>query len=479
VPTHRVVHELPFDSDRKRMTVVTLDPLGRELAHVKGSADVLLPLCVGRHTSNGIEPMSDAARRDILRVAEEYSRKGLRVLAIAHRELSAGRASGPDAHGLDSLEEELTFLGLVAMLDPPRDGVKGAVAECQRAGVGVVMITGDHPLTATAIASELGFWDEGALVVTGQDLTTMSDEALREKAPHVRVFARVTAEQKLRIVAAYKALGEVVAMTGDGVNDAPALREAHIGVALGQSGTHVAREAADMVIADDNFVTIVDAVREGRAIYRNIKKFIFFLLSANAGLVVAVFVGSLLPRVEPLTPLMILWINLVTNGLPALALGVDPPDARQMREPPRKTTEGLLGRREALGIGFVGLWMGLCALAFFYLPYTALASSAQCRALAFSLLALCPLAHALNCRSPRESLFVAKPFLPKALVICIFLSAAIHSVSILVPTLHPVFRTFPLTQSDVLWLGVLSLSILPAVELMKWIDRRTTWFGTT
>src|SRR5678815_2249423 len=216
------------------------------------------------------------------------------------------------------------------------------------------MITGDHKLTAMAIAKELGLWDEGAIALTGSELEKLSDEQLADRVDSVRVFARVTAEQKLRIVKAFKSRGHVVAMTGDGVNDAPALREAHIGVAMGRGGTDVARQAADLVLADDNFATIVEAVREGRAIYRNIQKFIFFLLSSNMGLLVAVFVVSFFGKWPPLTPLMILWINLVTNGLPALALGVDPPDPHLMEEPPRPRDERLVGLRELLGMIYVG-----------------------------------------------------------------------------------------------------------------------------
>ena len=244
------------------------------------------------------------------------------------------------------------------MIDPPRPGVKEAIQTCHEAGVRAVMITGDHKLTAVAIARELGLWDDGAMALSGSELEEMSDDDLVRRVDSVRVFARVTAEQKLRIVRAFKKQGHVVAMTGDGVNDAPALREAHIGVAMGRDGTDVAREAADMVLADDNFATIVDAVREGRAIWRNIQKFIFFLLSSNMGLLVTVFIAALSPDLPALSALMILWINLVTNGLPALALGIDPPDGSQMMEPPRKPREGLLGTREYVGIFVVGIIMG-------------------------------------------------------------------------------------------------------------------------
>ncbi len=336
------------------------------------------------------------------------------------------------------------------------------------------MITGDHKLTAMAIANELGLWDEGAVALTGTELEKLSDAAARRRASSdVRVFARVTAEQKLRIVDAFKRRGHIVAMTGDGVNDAPALREAHIGVAMGKDGTDVAREAADMVIADDNFATIVEAVREGRAIWRNIQKFIFFLLSSNAGLLVTVFVVSFFTNLHPLTPLMILWINLVTNGLPALALGVDPPDATQMREPPRKSTAGLLGLRDWLGMAFVGGWMGTAAMVCYLLPlrHGDMLGLKHARAMAFSLLALSPLFHAFNCRSATQSVLKLRPRLPLALMGAVVVSAGIHLFAVLVPSLRPVFQTFAMSPAEWGLLFLLSASIIPAVEVMKLAQR--------
>jgi Ca2+-transporting ATPase len=464
--THKLLKELPFDSDRKRMTVLTLDAKGREVAHSKGSADVLLPLCASFEMDDGYKPLTDADRKRILDHAEQMSRKSLRVLAVARRIVAERNGEGETSD--HEMETELTFVGLVGMIDPPRNGVKEAVAACTAAGVRAVMITGDHKLTAVAIAQELGLWEKNALALTGADLEKMSEPDLDAKVESVRVFARVTAEQKLRIVKAYKARGDVVAMTGDGVNDAPALREAHIGVAMGKNGTDVARQAADMVIADDNFATIVDAVREGRAIYRNIQKFIFFLLSSNAGLLVAVFAASFM-SVPPLTPLMILWINLVTNGLPALALGIDPPDPTQMHEPPRKATGGLLHRREYTDMAFVGMWMGCAALLVALWPWGNIGAPGlfEERAAAFSLLALSPLFHAFNCRSAIFSMFQLRPLISKPLVVAVLASAAIHLVAVAVPSLRPVFRTFTMRASEWLIVIALSASIIPAVEMLK------------
>jgi P-type Ca2+ transporter type 2C len=483
-PSHQVLKEIPFDSDRKRMTVVTLDETGKEIAHTKGSADVLIPRCVHQLTMDGLDLLDDAKRDVILAEAERMSELSLRVLAVARRELSArggvenAKSSEPptsseDRPSADHIEQRLTFLGLVGMIDPPRRGVKEAVRACAEAQVRAVMITGDHKLTAVAIAKELGLWDEGAIALSGSELEKLSDQALLDRIDNVRVFARVTAEQKLRIVKAFKAHGHVVAMTGDGVNDAPALKEAHIGIAMGKDGTDVAREAADMVLADDNFATIVDAVREGRAIWRNIQKFIFFLLSSNAGLIVTVFVASVMPSWSGLRPLMILWINLVTNGLPALALGIDPPDPTQMMEPPRKATSGLLGAREYLGIAVVGVLMGGLAILCYVWPWNVegkILPDYAC-AMAFSLLALSPLFHALNCRSATASIFAMRPLFPAPLILAVVISGAIHLVALVFPSLREVFRTFSLGSYEWVVLLALSASIIPMIELLKVLQR--------
>jgi Ca2+-transporting ATPase len=477
------VTELPFDSDRKRMTVITRDKTGRTIAHVKGSADVLLPLCVKISGDSGPRALTDEDRKQILAEADRMSAKAMRVLALCRRvrkdavslELTmpgTGPISANLGNGAEDVERELTFLGLVAMMDPPRAGVREAVSDCRKAGIRAVMITGDHRLTATAIAKEIGLWDEGDEAITGAELTETSDEQLTARIMNLRVFARTTAEQKLRIVRAFKARGHVVAMTGDGVNDAPALREAHIGVAMGRGGTDVARQAADLVLADDNFATIVHAVREGRAIYRNIQKFIFFLLSANMGLLVAVFTVSFFKAWPPLTPLMILWINLVTNGLPALALGVDPPDEHLMREPPRNPDEGLLRRRDYFGILYVGVVMGALAIGLYAFEAQTEDALLHTRAMAFSLLALSPLFHALSCRSPVQSILQMRPLFSVPLFLAIAVSAAIHLVAVLVPSLRPVFRTYAMSGNEWLLLLGLAALIIPAVEAAKLVYRR-------
>jgi P-type Ca2+ transporter type 2C len=468
----RLVKELPFDSDRKRMTVITLDADGREVAHVKGSVDVLLPRCVKLDHQGGSRELTDDDRTSIQAIADEMSSRALRVLALCRRVRPQGDP-----------EDELTFLGLVGMMDPPRAGVLEAVRDCAKAGIRVVMITGDHRLTAVAIAKEIGLWMPGDEAMTGSELSALSDEELAGRVMSIRVFARTTAEQKLQIVRALKSLNQVVAMTGDGVNDAPALKAAHIGIAMGKMGTDVARQAADLVLADDNFATIVAAVREGRAIYRNIQKFIFFLLSSNMGLCVAVFATSFIGGWTPLTPLMILWINLVTNGLPALALGIDPASPLQMEEPPRGLGEVLLDKMAYWGILYVGGVMGALSLVYYvkaadlWPGMTPAEQMSRASAIAFSLLALSPLVHAFSCRSETRSLVSLRPLIAIPIVLAVALSAGIHLVAVLVPALRPVFKTYELSGTEWLLLLGMSLAIVPAMEIWKAVLRLITGVG--
>jgi Ca2+-transporting ATPase len=482
-----VLRELPFDGDRKRMSVAVgaADDPGARTLWVKGSPDTLIPRCRAAVRPDGAEtPLDDAGRRALLDRTEALAADAFRVLALARRALpepgSAGEPELADADP-DELERELAFLGLVAMHDPPRAEVREAVAQTQAAGIRVVMITGDHALTGVAIARELGFWREGDVALGGAELAAMDDAALDARIPLVSVFARVSAEQKLRIVRAFRRIGWVAAMTGDGINDAPALREAPIGIAMGRGGTDVAREAADMVLADDNFATIVAAIREGRAIFRNIQKFVFFLNSSNAGLVIAVIVGSFLPSVPQLTPLQLLWINLVTNGLPALALGVDPPEPKQMEEPPQEALEPIVGPLEIGGILAVGALMGAAALGMMMLPeqapglFTGATSEAQgleARTMAFALLAVSPLFHAFNCRSRRRSLLGLPLFGNPYLWAAVGVSFLVQLVTIVWPPLHPIFRTVGLSGAE--WGVVLAAAALPIpmVEVLKFALRR-------
>ncbi len=463
---------IPFNSARKRMTVVTrerVEGVDRVVSRSKGAIDVLLPLCTHALSEGGaVVALDDARRAAIQTEADAMSSRALRVLAMAERTLDGDIADREES------ERNLTYLGMVGMIDPPRAEVRSAVELSRVAGIRVVMITGDHPVTAVAIAKELGLWRDDAKVLTGDDLRRMDDAELSAALPTVRVFARVDPEHKLRIVQLLQARNDVVAMTGDGVNDAPAIKQAAIGVAMGRGGTDVAREAADMVLQDDNFATIVEAVREGRAIYRNIQKSIFFLLSSNAGLCIAVFVASFFTpqQVPPLTALQILWINLVTNGLPALALGVDPPEAGQMQESPRAPDAPIMGRADWVGILVVGVLMAAAAMAIYALPiwsgHTAHEIERSKLSMVFTLLALSPLAHAFNCRSRTASIFKLGVFSNPLLVAAVVVSAAIHLMALVVPGLQPVFRTdHHWTGMEILATVGLSLLPVPVIELAK------------
>lgn len=462
-------HERPFDSDRKRMSVIPSAAPGQaSVAYIKGAPDALLPRCAFVRRGVGVVPLDDATRVALMERAEAHAHGAYRTLALAEK---------PDPG--DNPEEGMVLLGLVAMLDPPRPTAARAVAECRAAGIRVAMITGDHLATAVAIAKDLGFFDADDQAVRGDELDAMSDQELEARARDIAVFARASAEQKLRIVRALQKRGEVAAMTGDGVNDAPALREAAIGVAMGKGGTDVAREAAEMVLADDDFATIVAAVREGRAIFENVRKFIVFLNGSNAGLVLTVIVASFFPWLQ-LTPLQLLWVNLVTNGLPALALGLEPAEPGQMDRPPRPAAEGVLQGRELAIIVGVGALMGLSALAVYALPELApelfpdvTKAAEQARTMAFSLLAFSPLFHAFNARSPNTSLFALGLFTNRWLWLAVLTSAGLHCLAVFVPPLHPLFHTTTLSSAQ--WGVVVGLAALPipVVELGKAVARLT------
>lgn len=466
---HSRIAEVPFDSERKRMAVLVRGAAGELAVHVKGSVESVLPLCSRYRDADGERPLTQEDCQAIEREVERMSATALRVLLLARKPASGERLE----------ESDLTFLGLVGMLDPPRPGVPEAVAACHQAGVAVVMITGDHPGTAAAIAREIGMLKAGDEILTGTALAGLSDEELRARCVHTRVFARTTAAQKLNIVRAFQKSGHVVAMTGDGVNDAPALREAHVGIAMGRDGTEVARQAADVILTDDQFVTIVAGIREGRAIYHNIQKFIVYLLSSNVALALAVFGTQFSTEALPLTALMILWINLVTNGLPALALGIEPPDPAQMRAAPRQLVNQLFTRIDYLGIGLAGLVMGLLALGLYAAPqWTLLVDPHKARTLAFAVLGFAPLFHVWNCRSRDRSLFSQRPLFSVPLIGAALLSGVIHLTSLAVPFLRPIFHTYPLSSMDWLVVVVLSSSIIPAIELSKLLGRRLLRAGS-
>lgn len=435
----RRVAEIPFDPERKRMSVV-YETQGRRRAYVKGAPDMLLNLCTSLFLEGKVIPLTSDWRRRILEQNEQMARGALRVLALAYRDLPDGLALTAEA-----TERDLTFIGLMGMSDPPRPEAKEAVQVCHRAGIKAVMITGDHRLTAQAIARELGLPAEDSNVITGTELEALTDKELVVRVKDISVYARVSPFHKLRIVQALKRNGHIVAMTGDGVNDAPAIKEADIGIAMGQSGTDVAKEAADMILADDNFATIVAAVEEGRNIYANIRKFIRYLLSCNVGEVLTMFMAAVMGLPLPLVPIQILWMNLVTDGLPALALGVDHAESDIMARPPYRAEESIFARGLSWRILTLGTQIGLATLAVF-VAGLALGEGdlTTARTLAFTTLVFAQLFAVFECRSEVHSPFDVGYFSNKYLVLAVASSVVMQLVVIYVPLLQLVFDTAPL-----------------------------------
>ena len=459
--------EIPFDAERKMMTIIRRTADGN-MAYVKGAPDVLLPRCTHRLTLDGlIEPLSEQQRQAILKTNASLAQQALRVLAVAHRRL--------DDHGMnlstDAVEQDLVFLGLLAMKDPLRPEAAEAVRLCRQAGITTVMITGDHKETAVAIARELGLHHEDGIALSGSEINNLTDEQLVRCVERVAVYARVSAEHKLRIVQAWKRRGAIVAMTGDGVNDAPAIKAADIGVAMGLSGTDVTNEAADMVVTDDNFASIAAAVEEGRGVFDNIRKTVHFLLSCNVSEVLVMLFATLLGLPLPLLPIQILWMNLVTDGIPALALAVDPKAPDLMKRPPRRPEARLLDGGRLLAIGGEGLMLGLIALgAFSYSLYGLHQEIDQARTVAFTVMVVAQLVHVFNCRSERLSLFQLGVGTNRALVWAFLLSLVVQVAVLTVPAAAPIFKVASLPVED--WLlmgamGVLPFLIMEAIKLLR------------
>ncbi|MCA9639738.1 MAG: cation-translocating P-type ATPase [Polyangiaceae bacterium] len=453
--------ELPFDADRKLASaVVELD--GPRL-FVHGAAEAVLGRTTRLWRAGEKCGLESADKQRLSEVQSEWGKAGLRVLALAERSLKADAGASDD-----QLEQGLCLLGLVGLSDPPRPEVRAAIEKAARAGVRTVMITGDHPVTAQAIAREVGIGGEAPQVLPGSELEQLTDEELQSRAESVSVVARATAAHKLRFVEALQKRGHIVAMTGDGVNDAPALRAASIGVAMGQSGTDVAREAGDLVLADDNYTTIVAAIEEGRTIFANIRRFILFLLSINAGLVLAVLVAALIGWPPLLTPTQILWINLVTNGLPALALGAEPAHGEPMLRGPRDPSAPLLSWQDFAWILGYGAFMAVLGLgAYWYLREDA----HQARSVAFLVLSVGPLLHALNCRHPTRSVFQLGVFTNPKLWAAIAIGLVLQALALYTPGLTKVFSASPLSGSALGWgLGVCLLFWVGG-ELQKAVAR--------
>jgi Ca2+-transporting ATPase len=461
--------EIPFDGERKMMTVIRRTTEG-SVAYVKGAPDVLLSRCTHRLTLDGVvEPLDDRQRKAILDTNASLAHESLRVLAAAHRRLDDARASlRPDA-----VERDLVFLGLFAMKDPLRPEAVRAVRLCREAGIKTVMITGDHKETAVAIAQDLGLSDGPGTAFSGAEINNLTDEQMTQFVERVTVYARVSAEHKLRIVQAWKRRGAIVAMTGDGVNDAPAIKAADIGVAMGIAGTDVTKEAADMVVTDDNFASIAAAVEEGRAVFDNIRKTVHFLLSCNASEVLVMLFATLLGLPLPLLPIQILWMNLVTDGIPALALAVDPKAPDLMKRPPRPPDGRLLDGGRLLAIGGEGLMLGMIALgAFSYSLYGLHQQVEQARTVAFTVMVVAQLVHAFNCRNERLSLFQLGVGTNPALLWAVLLSFAVQLAVLTVPAVAPVFKVAPLPLDDWLLMGMAGLLPFVIMETVKLFRRR-------
>ncbi len=483
------IAEVPFDSDRKRMTTVhrvttddaaqhavdgapalwpLLELAGSQIAFTKGAVDSVLDTCQYVWDEDEPQPLNDDWRSRIEAANEQLAATGMRVLGVAFRPIDEDL----DEDDPGELEQQLIFVGMLGMIDPPREEATAAVARCRAAGIRPVMITGDHPLTATHIAKQLEIARDGR-VLTGQDLEPLDAAGLRAAATEVSVFARVAPKHKLQLVQALQEDGQVVAMTGDGVNDAPALKQAHIGVAMGITGTDVSKEASQMVLLDDNFATIVNAVEEGRIVYDNIRKFVKYTMTSNAGEMWVMVLGPLLGMPLPLLPLQILWVNLVTDGLPGLALAMEQSERDTMRRPPHPPREHIFGRGMGRDIAWIGLLMGVTSLALGYWFWKyASPTEAHWRTIVFTVLTLAQMGNAMATRSSRESLFQIGVFSNKTLVGSVALTLFLQLAVIYWPPLQTIFKTTALTAVELAVCLALSTLVFWAVELEKLMARR-------
>ncbi|EJO5348785.1 calcium-translocating P-type ATPase, PMCA-type [Clostridium botulinum] len=462
---HKRIDEIPFESDRKLMT--TVNNFGdKNYVMTKGAIDNLIKISKNAYINGKIVPLTDEIKQNIMNASNEMSKNALRVLGAAYKTLEDTK------YNKENLEKDLTFIGLVGMIDPPRKSVKDSIYECKNSGIKTIMITGDHKVTAFAIAKELGIAKDESEAIFGYELDSMSQEELNSKIENLRVFARVSPEHKVKIVKALKSKGNIVSMTGDGVNDAPSLKAADIGVAMGITGTDVAKGASDMVLTDDNFSTIVSAIKEGRNIYNNIKKSIIFLLSCNLGEIIALFIGILLGWPAPLRPIHLLWVNLITDSLPALSLGVDPGDPDIMDESPRNPKESLFAGGSGISLILNGLLIGALTLIAFEVGRIRYSDSLMhAQTMAFVVLSVSQLFHSLNMRHPKKSIFQLGLFTNKYLLASIVFGIFLQDVVITVPFLASVFKVFDLTPKD--WIFVCGLSIIPLIvnEIFKFFRR--------
>ena len=456
------VSEIPFTSETKRMTTLHETP-GGVVAYAKGAPEVIVQSCATCLTETGVEPLDEARRAEVLERAREMAGEAMRVLAVAYK---------PQAT-LKNAEHEMTLLGLAGMIDPPRPEAKSAVRKCEEAGIRVIMITGDHPLTAKAVAEELGLSKNGR-VVNGSELEAMDDAQLEREVESIEVCARVSPAHKLRVVTALQNRGQVVAMTGDGVNDAPALKKADIGIAMGITGTDVSKEASAMTLTDDNFASIVAAVEEGRGIFSNIKKYLMYLLSSNIGEIGLMAGATLAGLPLPLSAVQILYVNLATDGLPALALAVDPPERGLMQRPPRDPRTGIFTRPVVLLMLVGGVWSAIVNLGLFVWALGSGRPAAEAMTMTFVSLVLIQFFKAYNFRSDRQSV-LREPFANKWLNLAIGWELVLLGFILYVPFLETMFGTVALPLIDWVIILAAAFTVSPVLELTKWFERK--WFA--
>lgn len=450
--------EFPFDSERKRMSVL-LEHQGGKLVFAKGAPDMLLDHCSYILWGEKVVPFTGTLRQKVLAANEGMAKSALRVLGFAYREVK----SAERCETAEEAETNLVFVGLTGMIDPPRREVRDAIVKCKKAGIKTVMITGDHQTTAEAIARQLGMLPPNGITLNGTQLASLSDEQLDSKIDSIYVYARVSPEHKLRIVKSLQRQGHVVAMTGDGVNDAPAIKAADIGIAMGINGTDVSKEASALILSDDNFATIVAAIEEGRGIYENIRKFIRYLLASNVGEILTMFIAMMAGMPLPLIPIQILWVNLVTDGLPAMALGVDQAEKDLMQHKPRSSRENIFARRLGWKIISRGFAIGTCTLGAFWLTlHSGSGDSAdalvKAQTVAFATLVMAQLIHVFDCRSSR-SIFHRNPLQNVYLLLAVLSSVALLLAVLYIKTLQPIFKTVPLGVSD--WILILIAAGIP------------------
>ena len=455
---YRRIGEVPFDSDRKLMSTLHRRE-NRVTMITKGAVDVLLTRTDCILDATGIRPITGEDKAAILKANAEYSGRGLRVLAFGYKTMEENSIYEKD-------EEHLVFLGMCSMIDPPREESKAAVADCKKAGIRPIMITGDHAVTASAIAGEIGILTEGKRTVSGEELEKLTEEELKDMVEDVAVYARVSPEHKIRIVKAWQQRGNIVAMTGDGVNDAPALKQADVGVAMGITGTEVAKDAASMILADDNFATIVKAVENGRNVYRNIRKSIVFLLSGNMAGILAVLITFLAGTEVPFAAVHLLFINLLTDSLPAIALGLDPHTGEVMQDKPRRHGESVLTGSVMITILAEGLVIALATISAYFIGLKA-GGPGLASTMAFATLCLSRLVHGFNCKSERPVLFTRNFYNNKFLWFAFLAGFLMLNLVLLVPVLHPVFAVTALSFQQLLTIYGLALLNLPVIQLLK------------